>query len=134
MKKPVFAYKTVLLTILLSGLNACYYKPFVGYLTHKKGFKHFNNKEKLAGNNSNPHRDYHVNRYDWDLEIFPEQKKIEGKMEITFTSDSKQQSFLFDLQKRMKIKDFSTSVGNPQIKRKGEFNFYTSILYSLLND
>ncbi len=123
MIKPVFTYKTVLLVLLLLVLNACYYKPFVGYLTHKKGFKHFNNKEKLAGNNSNPHRDYHVNRYDWDLEIFPEQKKIEGKMEITFTSDSKQQSFLFDLQKRMKIKDFSTSVGNPQIKRKGDL-FY----------
>jgi len=112
---------STLVFIALMGLSSCYYRPFVGYTMNKKGFKNFNSKERLAGDNSNPHRDYKVNRYDWKVEILPDDKYIKGQMAIHFTSLSDQNVFLFDLQSKMKIKDFQCDFGNPEIKRKNDF-------------
>lgn len=100
--------------------SSCYYKPFIADAINKKGFKRFTKKEKTAGDNTNPGRNYRVNRYDWDLAVFPEEEKIEGKMVITFTPTQGQNTFLFDLQKRMKITNFSSSSGTVKIKRKGD--------------
>lgn len=111
----------VLFGILSLLLNSCYYKPFIGYRLNMKGFKHFSKTERIAGDNSNPARDYKVNRYDWALELFPDKKRISGKMDITFTNKSAQNVFLFDLQKRMKIVSYTCSEGNPQIERKHDF-------------
>jgi aminopeptidase N len=102
-------------------LNSCYYKPFIGYTLNKNGFKNFSETERTAGDNSNPARDYKVNRYDWALEIFPDKKSISGRMDIYFTTHSAQNLFLFDLQKKMKIVSYKCSEGNPQIDRKHDF-------------
>jgi aminopeptidase N len=101
-------------------LNSCYYKPFVGYTLNKKGFKKFSDKERTAGDNSNLARDYKVNRYDWRVEVFPEEKRISGEMDIYFTTKSEQNALLFDLQKRMKIITYQCSAGDPKINRKGD--------------
>lgn len=119
---------TVLLLSSLLSLSGCYYKPFIKYTLNKEGFKSFSKKEKLAGNNSNPHRAYHVNAYDWDIEVFPEKKRLEGIMTIHFSPTQKQDTFLFDLQKRMKVRRFETSVPNARIKRKGD------LLYIIFQD
>lgn len=111
-------YILLILVSLSLLLNACYYKPFIGYRINKKGFKHFSKQEKISGDNTNPERDYKVNRYDWDVEVFPEKKRIAGKMVIHFTATSNQKTFLFDLQKRMQITAFESSIGNPKISRK----------------
>ncbi len=119
-----------LLAIGILLLQSCYYKPFIGYQLNKKGFKNFSKAERLAGDNSNPQRDYHVNRYDWEVEVFPEEKRISGKMDIAFTTQSAQSTFLFDLQRRMKIDSFESSVGSPTVERKGDllyFNFTESV-------
>ena len=108
----------LLFCVSLISLNACHYKPFVGYLMNKKGFKHFSKTERIAGDNTNPERNYKVNRYDWAVQVFPYSKSIQGKMDIVFTALSDQNVFLFDLQKRMKIESFNSTVGNPTIKRK----------------
>lgn len=121
---------TALLAIGILMLQSCYYKPFIGYQLNKKGFKNFSKAERLAGDNSNPRRDYHVNRYDWEVEVFPEEKRISGKMDIAFTTQSAQSTFLFDLQRSMKIDSFESSVGSPTVERKGDllyFNFTESV-------
>ena len=106
-------------------LNSCYYKPFIGYRLNKNGFKNFSKNERIAGDNSNPAREYKINRYDWAFEIFPSKKRISGKMDISFTTQSVQREFLFDLQKRMKIISFESSKGNPKIHRKNDFLYLT---------
>jgi len=111
--------------IILMMLNSCYYKPFIGYRLNKNGFKNFSKNERIAGDNSNPARDYKINRYDWAFEIFPSKKRISGKMDISFTTQSVQREFLFDLQKRMKIISFKSSEGNPKIHRKNDFLYLT---------
>lgn len=116
-EKSLYLYSIFILSIVF---NSCYYKPFIGYVTHKKGFKNFNKKERLAGDNSNPHRDYHVNKYDWNLEIFPDKKSISGLMNIYFTTSTSQDIYLFDLQKRMKIESFTCSETGLNLKRKGD--------------
>ncbi len=112
-------HKTLaLFGILALLLNSCYYKPFIGYALNKKGFKNFSKTERIAGDNSNPARDYKVNRYDWAIEVFPDNRRISGKMDITFTNNSPQNTFLFDLQKKMKILSYTCSEGSPKIERK----------------
>lgn len=113
----------VILLILAFSIHSCYYKPFIADAIKKNGFRHFTKKEKTAGDNANSGRNYHVNRYDWDLEVFPEDKKIKGKMVITFTPTLEQNTFLFDLQKRMKITASSSSGGALNIKRKGNLMY-----------
>jgi len=117
MKNPI-AKITLLLFIV--GQSSCYLKPFVKYSLNKDGFKKFSKKEKLAGNNDNPHRAYQVNRYDWAVEIFPDKQRIAGTMRISFTPTVEQDTFLFDLQKRMNIKS-SSAKGAFNIKHKGDF-------------
>jgi aminopeptidase N len=117
MKSLLFTKSLILLTLSIV-LSGCYYKPFIAYKLNKKGFKRFSKAEKLQGDNSNSHRNYHVNRYDWDVQVFPETKRIEGEMTIHFTPTSAQDTFLFDLQNMMKINSFNSSVDNPRIKRK----------------
>ncbi len=112
----------LLISVLLCA-SGCYYKPFIGYATNKSGFKKFSKKERLAGDNENPQRDYAVNRYDWDIEVIPSRKRIEGEMTITFTAHSDQSTFLFDLQKALKIESITSSYGAPKIKRKGDLVF-----------
>jgi len=102
-------------------LQSCYYKPFIGYRLNKNGFKKFSKIERIAGDNTNPERNYKVNRYDWVVEIFPDKKRISGKMDIFFTTQSAQNTLLFDLQKRMKITSFTCSERNVQIDRKADF-------------
>lgn len=114
-------FKVFALAIIAFGLNGCYLAPFAKYSMNKEGFKNFSKKEKLAGNNENPERAYHINKYDWDLEILPEKKRIIGKMIITFSPEVKQDTFLFDLQKSMKVENFKTSKGNSKIIHKGDF-------------
>lgn|GEM_PF-4940300 len=63
-------------------LNSCYYKTFLGYALNKEGFKDFSKREKAAGDNSNPARDYKLNRYDWSVEVFPDKERIAGEMDI----------------------------------------------------
>ncbi|MEA3451121.1 MAG: M1 family aminopeptidase, partial [Bacteroidota bacterium] len=116
--KQKHVLKLALLFFLFFTLNSCYYKTFVGYTLNKEGFKHFSKNEKIAGDNSNPLRNYHVNKYDWNIEIFPEKKSISGTMIIHFTTDSAQNTFLFDLQYRLKINSFICSINNSKIKRK----------------
>ena len=106
-------------------LHSCYYKPFIGYTLNKKGFKNFSKAERIAGDNSNPARDYKINRYDWAVEVFPSEKSISGKMDIHFTTQSIRKEFLFDLQKRMKIHSYQCSQGNPKIDRKNDFLYLT---------
>ena len=113
--------KIILLFFVLVQ-SSCYYKPFIKYTFNKEGFKKFSKKEKLAGNNENPHRAYQVNKYDWVVEIFPDKEQIAGTMSISFTPTIRQDTFLFDLQKRMKIKSCSTT-GDFDLKRKGDFLF-----------
>ncbi|MFT5878405.1 MAG: aminopeptidase N [Dokdonia sp.] len=116
-------------TLILMGLwiiislmlESCYYKPFIGYRLNNRGFKKFSKTEKIAGDNYNPARDYKVNRYDWDLELFPDQQRISSTMDIYFTTQSLQKVFLFDLQKKMKIVSYTCSEGSPQIDRQGDF-------------
>jgi len=110
--------KLTIFGILLMLLNSCYYKPFIGYTLNKRDFKKFSKREKIAGNNANPQRDYHLNKYDWNVKVFPKKKRISGKMIIYFTPNSDQNIFLFDLQNKMKIKSFTCSVKNSKIKRK----------------
>jgi aminopeptidase N len=111
--------KIILLFFVLVQ-SSCYYKPFIKYTFNKEGFKKFSKKEKLAGNNENPHRAYQVNKYDWVVEIFPDKERIAGTMSISFTPTIRQDTFLFDLQKRMKLKSCSTT-GDFDLKRKGDF-------------
>lgn len=118
MKKLLF--RGILLFIIIVGSEACHYKPFIGYLTNQEGFKKFSKKEQIAGNNSNPQRDYKVNKYDWTLRVFPEKKSIRGKMVIHFTPLSNQNTFLFDLQRKMKIKEYLCSLSGAKIERKGD--------------
>lgn len=103
--------------------SSCYYKPFIKYTFNKEGFKKFSKKEKLAGNNENPHRAYQVNKYDWAVEIFPDKKQIAGTMSISFTPTIRQDTFLFDLQKRMKIKSSSTTE-DFNLKHDGDFLYF----------
>ncbi len=110
----------VLLGVLSFGLNSCYYKPFIEYRLNNKGFKKFHKSERIAGDNLNPARDYKVNRYDWKVNVLPRKKSISGKMDIFFTTTSAQRTFLFDLQKRMKITSFLCSVENAKIVRKAD--------------
>ncbi len=117
----ISAKSNILICLLLFILSSCYYKPFVGYTLNKKGFKHFSAREKMAGENSNAQRDYKINRYDWDVEVFPDDKRISAIMDIHFSPTSSQKVFLFDLQKRMKIDSFTCDYGHPQIKRKHDF-------------
>lgn len=107
--------------ILFLMLPSCYYKPFIGYRLNKNGFKKFSKKERIAGDNTNPERNYKVNRYDWAVEIFSDKKRISGKMDIFFTTQSAQNTLLFDLQKRMKIISYTCSERNAQIDRKADF-------------
>lgn len=113
-----YLYSSILITLL--SLSACYYKPFIKYSLNKKGFKNFSKKEQLAGNNTNPQRAYKVNKYDWDIEVFPSKKRIAGNMSISFTPELNQDTFLFDLQKKLKINRFTTTTANATIKRKGD--------------
>lgn len=110
----------VLFCIFSLTMHSCYFKPFVGYKLNRNGFKKFSKSEKIAGDNRNPGRDYKVNRYDWKVQVFPERKSISGTMDIYFTTQSSQNTFLFDLQKRMKIISYKCSNGSPQITRKND--------------
>jgi len=124
MSKRALLFLT-LVTVTSLLLQSCYYKPFIGYRLNKKGFKSFSKTERIAGNNSNPARSYKVNRYDWEVEVFPSRKRISGVMGISFTTLSVQREFLFDLQKKMKIISYESSVGNPEIVRKNDFLYLT---------
>lgn len=108
----------------VAALQSCYYKPFLGYKFNKKGFKNFSKAERLAGDNDNPQRDYHVNRYDWSVDVFPDKKRIAGVMDITFTPHSDQDTFLFDLQRSMKIDAISSSMGSLEVERKGDLLYF----------
>lgn len=107
----------ILITILLSS---CYYKPFVGYRLNKSGFKHFSNKEKFAGDNANPLRNYDVKKYIWNLEVFPEKKEVSGDMTIDFVATESQNTFIFDFKKGMNISSYKASIGQPKLKHKGD--------------
>ncbi|SMG48815.1 Peptidase family M1 [Marivirga sericea] len=111
----------VIISIICLMLHSCYYKPFVGYTLNKKGFKNFSKKERMAGDNSNPARDYKINRYDWVVEVFPEQQRISGTMDIHLNTLSSQKVLLFDLQKKMRISSYHCSVEDAHINRKGDF-------------
>ena len=115
--KQKYFLKLALFFLILFTLNSCYYKPFVGYITNKKDFKHFSKNEKIAGDHSNIYRNYRVNKYDWNVEVFPEKKRIAGEMTIYFTTDSGQKTFLFDMQNRLKIKSSDCSIDKYKIKR-----------------
>ncbi len=115
--------KLIILGISLIVLNSCYYRPFITYTLNKRDFKHFSKREKIAGNNANPQRDYHINKYDWNVKVFPEKRKISGKMIIYFTPNSEQNTFLFDLQNKMKINSFTCSVKNLKIKRNRDLMY-----------
>jgi uncharacterized protein (DUF488 family) len=78
-------------------LGSCHYKPFLAYTLNSEGFKNFTKRERAAGDNSDPARDYKLNRYDWSVEVFPDKKRIAGEMDIYFTTRSEQMVFLFDL-------------------------------------
>jgi aminopeptidase N len=108
----------LLFYFLFFALQSCYYKPFLTYRFNKEGFKHFSKTEKRAGDNSNPMRAYKVNRYDWAVEVFPDKKRIAGSMDIYFTPEMDQKSFMFDLQKKMKIQSFKCSAGKVKLKRQ----------------
>lgn len=116
--KRTTSLRLTLILFLGLVLNSCYYKPFLAYRLNKKGFKHFSKSEKRAGDNSNPLRNYKVNRYDWTVQVFPDKKRISGTMDIYFTPKTGQKEFMFDLQKRMKIKSFTSSIGKAKLKRK----------------
>ena len=112
---------TLLLFILVQ--SACYLTPFVKYSMNKEGFKKFSKKERLAGNNENPQRAYKINRYDWAVELMPKKEQISGQMKITFTPSIRQDTFMFDLQKRMKIESFTSNMTGAKLKHKGDFLF-----------
>ncbi len=116
--KNKISIATMLLFVLVQ--SSCHLKPFVKYMFNDEGFKKFSKKEKLAGNNENPHRAYQVNRYDWEVEVFPDRQRIEDKMKISFTPAMEQDTFLFDLQKRLKI-TASSGLGDYSLKHKGDF-------------
>jgi len=111
------------LSLFLLILSGCYYTPFVKYSLNKKGFKNFSKKERLAGDNNHPDRQYHIHRYDWDVKVDPDKESLEGSMEITFSPNKAQQTFLFDLQSKMKIEGVESSAGKPKVKRKGDLLF-----------
>lgn len=111
----------ITLVLFVAVQSSCYLKPFVKYTLNKEGFKKFSKKEKLAGNNENPQRAYKVNRYDWEVEIFPKKERISGKMKITFTPKIRQDTFLFDLQKRMKVETFTCEIPGAKLQHKGDF-------------
>ncbi|MDC0004919.1 hypothetical protein OAE04_00955, partial [bacterium] len=90
---------------------------------NKEGFKKFSKKERLAGNNENPQRAYKINRYDWAVELMPKKELISGQMKITFTPSIRQDTFMFDLQKRMKIESFTSNMTGAKLKHKGDFLF-----------
>ena len=117
--KSLISKITLILFVLVQ--NSCYLKPFVKYSLNKEGFKNFSKKEILAGNNENPKRAYKINRYDWALELMPEKEKISGNMKITFTPSLRQDTFMFDLQKRMKVESFTCNMANATLKHKGDF-------------
>tara|TARA_B110000503_G_C7145796_1_gene412891 strand:- start:693 stop:2363 length:1671 start_codon:yes stop_codon:yes gene_type:complete len=123
--KNLISKVTLLLFILVQ--SSCYLKPFVKYGLNKEGFKKFSKKEKLAGNNENPQRAYKINRYDWAVELMPEKERISGNMKITFTPSVRQDTFMFDLQKRMKIESFTCNIADAKLKHKGDF-LYLSFL------
>jgi len=106
-------------------VSSCYYKPFVQYRLNKKGFKHFNKKEKFSGDNANPYRNYDVKKYALDLEVFPDDKKIAGSMTIDFVTTESQKTFMFDFKKGMKVLSYSTPFGKPSLKHKGDLLYLT---------
>ncbi len=111
----------IIILLFIAVQSSCYLKPFIKYSWNKDGFKKFSKKEKLAGNNENPHRAYKINRYDWKVEIFPKKQKIAGKMKITFTPSIRQDTFMFDLQKRMKVESFTCNMPDAILKHQGDF-------------
>ncbi|MFT6167404.1 MAG: aminopeptidase N [Vicingaceae bacterium] len=117
--KNLISKVTLLLFVLVQ--SSCYLKPFVKYGLNKEGFKKFSKKEKLAGNNENSQRSYKINRYDWAVELMPEKERISGNMKITFTPSVRQDTFMFDLQKRMKIESFTCNMADAKLKHKGDF-------------
>ena len=119
--RNVLSKITLLLFVLVQ--SSCYLTPFVKYGLNNEGFKKFSKKEKLAGNNDNPQRAYKINRYDWAVELIPNKERISGEMKITFTPSIRKDTFMFDLQKRMKIESFTSSVSGAKLKHKGDFLF-----------
>jgi aminopeptidase N len=111
-----------LITVLLSS---CYYKPFVGYRFNKSGFKNFNKKEHFAGDNANPFRNYDVKKYVWNLEIFPNKKKVSGDVIMEFVVGRSQNIFIFDFKKGMKVTTYKSSLGEPELKQKGDLLYLT---------
>ena len=108
------------LLIICLVLTSCHYSPFVEYMMSKKSFKKFDENEKLAGDNNSPDRQYHINHYDWQVKVFPEKKKIDGVMTITFTPLETRSRFLFDMQAKLKIQHISSNIGAVKTQRKGD--------------
>jgi len=119
--RNLFFKLAIVLFVLLQ--SSCYLKPFIKYSFNKEGFKKFSKKELKAGNNENPQRAYKINRYDWEVELLPKKQRILGNMNITFTPSIRQDTFMFDLQRRMKVENFTCNMPDAKVQHKGDFLF-----------
>lgn len=113
MKKRSFLKLLIAIVLFSMALASCKYMPFVKYyrLDKETNLPKFNKYSKLAGSNNSHRSCYDVTRYDWEVDVDPEKKRISGKMEIWMDVTSTEDSLIFDLNHALKIDSISCRKG-----------------------
>ncbi len=86
-------------------LLGCKYTPFIKYyrLDNDTNLPKFGKYSYLAGANNDMRSSYDITYYDWQVSVFPENKKIKGSMQIWMDFTQDQDTILIDLHKSLKI-------------------------------
>lgn len=115
----------IIVLLAVFGLTSCHYVPFVKYrLSHGGKFRHFSKWEKFVGNNNSEFRKYDVKKYDIDLKLFPDDKKMEGDVFVNMEITESTNSIMLDFHSVFKIDDLSIQGKSFKIKRKKNIVFF----------
>lgn len=116
--------KTLIALVIIITFNACQYAPYIKYHTNVKGgFPKFSEWDRFVGDNNNPLRSYDIKKYVLDLDVSPEKKYIYGRVTIGLQTTAVQDTLMFDLSKKLKLKKVFINGEPTRFSRKKDVVF-----------
>lgn len=113
----------ILLILVVSlTLQGCHYFPFLKYRSSKgeDNFPKFKDRHYFAGTDHALRSAYDITCYDWDIEVRPEKKSINGVMTIYFDATVQADTIMLDMQSKLKLHGIKGTTNVKKFYRKGD--------------
>ena len=108
--------------ILIFFIVSCKYAPMVKYFNDQKqtNLPRFKKKNFFAGEMNSHRTAYDITIYDWFVSIDPATESLSGTMTITYDVAHEENMILIDLQRKLKVKDITSTHSLAEWKHKGD--------------